>query len=168
MNNLIEKYIEKCKQACLLNVKLISPSDIVFDIRTQLKCRWGCKHTENSIKCSNRGLSYDEKIKAIEKYSQILLLHSNDAQQISRISLEIEKDAFLDGFYFAFALRACNLCKPCSLDIGKDCPNPEKIRPCDQSFGINIFETVKRLNLPIKVLTDKDEIPNRYGFVCIY
>lgn len=78
----------------------------------------------------------------VKKYSHILLLHSNSARDVSAAALKIEREAFLDGYYFAFAIRYCYLCDVCSLGKGKDCPFPEKIRPCDQSFGIDVYKTV--------------------------
>ena len=44
----------------------------------------------------------------VKQYKTILLLHSHDVQQLGKVILEIEKNAFLDGYYLAFALRTCN------------------------------------------------------------
>lgn len=62
----------------------------------------------------------------IKKYSHILLLHSNSARDVNTAALKIEREAFLNGYYFAFAIRYCYLCEACSLNIGKNCPFPEK------------------------------------------
>ena len=43
----------------------------------------------------------------------------------------------------------------------------KKIRPCDQSFGIDVFKTVSNVGFPIKVLQNKGDVQNRYGFVLI-
>jgi predicted metal-binding protein len=51
----------------------------------------------------------------VKEYKAILLLHSHDAGQFSKAILELERTAHLDGYYFAFALRPCNLCKECKL-----------------------------------------------------
>jgi predicted metal-binding protein len=103
----------------------------------------------------------------IKRYNHILLVHSNDARALSEAVLEIERTAFLNGCYFAFAIRFCNLCKACAVKDGKPCPTPEKVRPCDQSFGIDVYKTVGNLGLPCEVLQSKEGIQNRYGFVLI-
>ena len=42
-----------------------------------------------------------------------------------------------------------------------------KLRPCDQSFGIDVYKTARNLGLPCEVLQSKDDIQNRYGFVLL-
>lgn len=96
-----------------------------------------------------------------------MLVHAHNARLISSVLLQLEKTAFLDGHYFAFALRACNLCPACLLEKGKPCPTPEKIRPCEQMFGIDVYKTVRNLGFPCEVLKNEYEIPNRYGFLLI-
>ena len=103
----------------------------------------------------------------IQRYNHILLLHSQDARQLSIAVLEIERTAFLDGHYFAFAIRTCNLCKVCAVAQGNPCPTPDKVRPCDQSFGIDVYKTARNLGLPCEVLQNKQDIQNRYGFVLL-
>ena len=165
----MEKYIQMAKDLKMLDAKLITPDDLVFDIRAILKCRWGCEDCmdPDNIRCHPRETSLEERLAMIKKYKRILLLHSHDARQLSIAALVIEKAAFLDGYYFAFGIRCCNLCKNCHLDKGEQCPTPDKIRPCDQLFGIDMYRTATNLGLPIQVLQKKDDIQNRYGLVLI-
>ena len=164
----LEKYVQMAESMKMDHAKLISPSDIFFDIRAKLKCRWGCEDFfDQSIKCHTRNTSFQERIEMVKAYKRILLIHSPDAHELSKAVLEMEKAAFLDGHYFAFALRFCNLCKKCAVDKGETCPTPEKVRPCDQSFGINVYETTKKLGLPCEVLQSREDPQNRYGFVLI-
>jgi predicted metal-binding protein len=163
-----EKYIRLAKSLKAVNAKMISSRDIFFDIRAVLKCRWGCEDNfQNSIKCGTRDTSYQERIEMIKSYKNILLVHSHDAGELSVAVLEIEKTAFLDGYYFAFAIRACNLCKVCVAQQGDPCPTPHRVRPCDTSFGIDVYKTVRSLGLPCEVLQNKNDIQNRYGLVLI-
>jgi predicted metal-binding protein len=161
-----EKYVELAKSLKAIDARLISPQDICFDIRAILKCRWGCEDFfQNSIRCSTRDTSYQERVEMVKSYNNILLVHSHNAQELSAAVLEIERTAFLDGYYFACAIRTCNLCKVCP--EGKPCPTPEKVRPCDQSFGIDVYKTARQLGLPCEVLQSKGDIQNRYGFVLL-
>jgi len=162
------KYTDLAKSFKAVNAKIISPQDIIFDIRAILKCRWGCEDFfQNSIRCGTRNTSYQERIEMVNAYDNVLLVHSYDARELSIAVLEIEKTAFLDGYYFAFAIRTCNLCNICAVQQGDPCPTPEKIRPCDQSFGIDVYKTARNLGLPCKVLQREQDIQNRYGFVLL-
>ena len=135
---------------------------------SRLACRWGCEDFfEKSIKCHTRNTSYKERVEMINKYENILFIHSHDVREVSKAALEIERIAFLDGYYFSFAIRYCQLCKSCAVDQGKSCPTPEKVRPCDQSFGIDMYKTARKLGLPCDVLQNKEDVQNRYGFVLI-
>jgi predicted metal-binding protein len=164
----MKKYLDLAKELGLTNAVLISPKEISFDLRALLKCRWGCEdYFQDSLRCSVRGTTFEERLEMIKRYKHILLLHSHDAGQLSRAVLAIERAAFLDGHYFAFAIRTCNLCRVCAVQEGKFCPTPEKVRPCDQGFGIDVYKTVGKLGLPCNVLQRKDDLQNRYGFVLI-
>jgi predicted metal-binding protein len=163
-----EKYAAMAKSLKAINAKIITPTDICFDIRAILKCRWGCEYfSPDSIRCGMRDTTYQERVEMVKSYSHILLIHSRDARELSTAVLEIERKAFLDGYYFAFAIRTCNLCKVCADKKGNPCPTPEKIRPCDQSFGIDVYKTARNLGLPCNVLQSKNDIQNRYGFVLL-
>ena len=164
----MEKYIDLAKELKMVTAKIISPQDIFFDIRAILKCRWGCEDFfENNIRCDTRNTTFQERVEIVKRYNHILLVHSHDARELSVAVLEIERKAFLDGYHFAFAIRTCNLCKVCVVQQGNPCPTPDKVRPCDQSFGIDVYKTVRNLGLPCEVLQNKKDIQNRYGFVLL-
>ena len=164
----MEKYVHLAKELKMINAMIVSPKDIFFDIRAILKCRWGCEDfSDGNIRCQNRGMTYQERVEMVKKYDHILLVHSHDAKELSSAVLEIERRAFLDGHYFAFALRTCNLCNVCAVKQEAPCPTPDKVRPCEASFGIDVCKTARNLGLPCEVLQTKDDLQNRYGFVLI-
>jgi predicted metal-binding protein len=163
-----DKYIKMAKDLKMIDSRIISAGDIFFDIRAIFKCRWGCEEFFNrTAKCDIRNTSYSERIEMVKAYKNILFVHAHDAGELSKAVLEIERVAFLDGYYFAFAIRYCRLCKSCAVDQGKACPTPEKIRPCDSSFGIDVYKTARNQGLPCDVLQNKEDIQNRYGFVLL-
>ncbi|MFZ5642826.1 MAG: DUF2284 domain-containing protein [Bacillota bacterium] len=59
------------------------------------------------------------------------------------------------------------MCKSCNEKKGEPCPTPDKVRPCDQLFNIDVYKTARSLGLPCEVLQNKDETQNRYGFLLI-
>ena len=122
----MDKYIELAKKLGMENAKLITSKDICFDIRAILKCRWGCEDFfQQNIKCHSRDTTYQERMEMIKNYTSILLVHAHDEIKLSAAVLELERAAFLDGYYFAFAVRTCHLCDSCAVDQKKPCPTPE-------------------------------------------
>lgn len=165
----MEKYIGIAEQNGAEQALVISPEDIFFDRRVILKCRWGCEDQSepNRIKCGSRGLDFETARATVREYETILLIHHHDRVKLSQTARKIERAAFLDGHYLASALHCCNLCKSCSIDAGKPCPTPLRVRPCDQSFGVDVYKTARRLGLPCKPLQSETETQNRYAFVLI-
>jgi predicted metal-binding protein len=164
----LEKYVALAKQLKMVDALIISPADICFDLRALLKCRWGCEDFfERTVKCHDRGTTFEERVKMVKSYNHVLLAHSHNARDLSKAVLEIEREAYLDGLYFAFAVRSCNLCRACKVKKGGTCPSPERVRPCEGQFGIDVFKTVRRLGLPCEPLRNKDDVQNRYGFVLL-
>ena len=51
--------------------------------------------------------------------------------------------------------------------INMVCVNHKMMRPCPESFGVDVFATVGRFGLPIKVLKSYDEEMNRYAFLMV-
>jgi len=165
---MMEKYIQLAKGLNMVDALIVSPNQISFDIRAILKCRWGCEDFRpGNIRCDNRGTTYQERVEMVKRYNHILMVHSHDARELSKAVLEIERTAFLNGYTFAFAIRTCNLCETCSVKQGDPCPNPDKVRPCDSIFGIDVYKTARNLGLPCEVLKTKEDIQNRYGFVLL-
>lgn len=164
----MDAYINLAREMKMLDARIISMKDIVFDERALLKCYWGCESfMDNHFRCHKRNTTYTERRKMIEKYDKILLIHSHNARDVSKAVLEIERRAFLDGYYFSFAIRYCSVCRECSTEKGVPCIEPKKVRPCEAIFGIDVYRTVRNLGLPIEPLQDKDDVQNRYGFVLI-
>lgn len=164
----ISKYEKIAKKHKMNDIILINPQDIYFDKRARLKCRWGCDSSKGkTTKCDDRGFNVDEAEKTIKRYEKIFLLHSKDLCDLTHACLDLERELFLDGYYFAFTLRACNYCRDCDVNKGLNCKNPDKIRPCEEMLGIDVFKTVRELNLPIDVLKSEGELQNFYGFVLI-
>lgn len=164
----MEKYIKLARELRMVDAMVISPQQIFLDIRAILKCRWGCEDfLQGNIRCDKRGTTYQERVEMVKRYNHIVLLHSHDARELSAAVLEIERTAFLDGYYFAFGIRTCNLCEICAVKQGNSCPTPDKVRPCDSIFGIDVYKTARNLGLPCEVLQNRNDIQNRYGFVLI-
>lgn len=142
---------------------------IVFDPRTILKCMYGCSdwgfgHTCPSRKGSLMPWEYE---KVLRNYKRGIIIHSTDKKISQDVSFEIERQAYIDGFYFAFSMSDCALCEKCTGFSGAQCANPKKARPAFHSVGIDVFKTVRQFGLPIETLKDRSETVNWYSAVFI-
>jgi predicted metal-binding protein len=143
--------------------------DIEFDERTILKCMFGCQDWGKGCTCPSRAnnLSLKEYKEIFQKYKWGIIIHSTNKKKSQDISFELERVAFVDGYYFAFSLSDCACCKECMGLKDKSCANPKKARPAFHSVGIDVFKTVRRAGLPIKTLADENEEQNWYSAVFI-
>jgi len=143
--------------------------DIEFDPRTILKCAFGCTDWGKGLTCPSRanGLKPWEYEQVLKRYSWGIIIHSTEKRKSQEISFAVEREAFLDGYYFAFSLSDCDLCATCAGFAGAQCVHPKMARPAFHSVGIDVFKTVRKFGLPLDTLKSKDETPNWYSAVFI-
>ena len=168
MNNK-DYYIRKALELGADHAVLFDIKDIAFDSRTILKCMYGCSDWGKGHTCPSRpgSLKPWEYRKVFEEYSWGVIIHSTNKKISQDVSFAIEREAFLDGFYFAFSLSDCALCSECAGFKGKECLNPKKARPAFHSVGIDVFRTVHQFNLPLETLKNEHQQQNWYSAVFI-
>ncbi len=164
-----EKYIQKALKMGADHAVEFKTEDIVFDPRTLLKCMFGCGDWGKGHTCPSRPGSltpwqYEELFK---KYSWGIIVHSHDKKISQEASFAIESEAFTDGYYLAFSLSDCSLCKECMGFKSYDCVNKRKARPAFHSVGIDVFKTVQKFNLPLFTLKEMTEEQNWYSAIFI-
>jgi predicted metal-binding protein len=162
----MDKYVGMALEKGAVDAMIIDVADIVFDPRTYLKCAWGCEEF-GQLKCSPDLIKPWEAEPIFRRYSKALLVHTFEKKLNVDIAWEVERAAFLDGYYFAFALYDCSGCEICEASSRADCMHPEKARPGDDFVGIDVYATVRKFGLPIEVLTDREQRQDRYSFVFI-
>ena len=143
--------------------------NIVFDSRVILKCIFGCSDYGKIHTCpyQKSPLSMDEYKKIMQNYKSGIIIGCSDKHKSQEISYEIERLAFLDGYYFAFSLSDCGLCGKCAKSNDEDCRFPQKARPAFHSVGIDVFKTVRQLGLPINVLRSETDEQHWYSAVFV-
>jgi len=164
-----EKYISMAKEMGAENVVKFDIADIEFDPRVILKCIFGCTTYGKNHTCpfQKSPLTMEEYKQTLLRYKNGIIIHCKDAKVSQHISYEVERQAFLDGYYFAFSLSDCGLCKECSRIHNKDCNVPMKARPAFHAIGIDVFKTVHKFGLPLAVAQTKDDDTNWYSAVFI-
>lgn len=164
-----EKYIKRALEMGADDAVGFKIEDIEFDPRTLLKCMFGCGDWGKGNTCPSRpaSLSPWEYEKLFKKYSWGVIIHSKDKKISQNVSFAIESEAFTDGYYFAFSLSDCALCKECAGFKGLCCVNPRKARPAFHSVGIDVFKTVRKFGLPLNTLKSETDEQNWYSAVFI-
>jgi predicted metal-binding protein len=151
------------------NAVRFSIEDIVFDSRVILKCMFGCGDYGKLHTCpyQRSPLNMNEYREVFNNYKWGIIIGAKDKHTSQEVSYEIEKMCFFDGFYFAFSLSDCGICKECAKGVSENCRNPQKARPAFHSIGIDIFRTVRNFGFPIEVLKTQDDRQNWYSAVFI-
>lgn len=162
-------FVDKALEKGADHAVIFQLEDIEFDSRTILKCMFGCDDWGKGHTCPSRpgSLMPWEYKEVLSRYRWGIIIHSTDKHISQEASFEIEREAFLKGYYFAFSLSDCGLCAECTGHKGKPCANPKKARPAFHSVGIDVFKTVRKFNLPITPLKTHDETQNWYSAVFI-
>jgi len=164
-----EKYVQQAKDMGAKNSVIFKIEDIVFDPRVALKCIFGCPSYGKNHTCpfQKSPLSMEQYKDIFQYFSGGIIIGCKDSRTSQTISYEIERQAFLDGYHFAFSLSDCGLCKPCSRVNGEECRVPLKARPSFHGVGIDVFKTVRKFGLPLEVAQTHDDETNWYSAVFV-
>ncbi len=166
----MQKYVLSALEMGAADAVEFSIGDICFDSRTLLKCMYGCDSWGKNHTCPSRSgsPSMSEYREMFSRYKRGIIIHAHDKALSQRISFKIEGEAYRDGYYFAFSLSDCSLCKKCAAEDGLPCRNMHSARPAFHSVGIDVYKTVHNLGLPLRTLADADaEEQNWYSAVFI-
>ena len=176
----------------------VSTGQIVVAEWVRYKCRYGCPNYGRVLSCPPFSPTPGETKRLLAEYSTAVIIHAQTspepdrtpAQQhrhvnrcrdkLHRSVIEMERSAFLAGYYKAFALGAtpCYLCKTCVV-VKKPQPGGEHswtvprckhidiMRPPMDAFGIDIFQTAKNAGYDIGVLQSYSDTADLYALLLI-
>ncbi|MCL2498977.1 MAG: DUF2284 domain-containing protein [Defluviitaleaceae bacterium] len=163
------KYIQQALDMGARNAVRFEIGDIAFDPRVALKCIFGCPDYGRNHTCpfQKSPLNMKEYEEILSRYKWGIIIGCADKAASQRISYEIERACFLDGYYFAFSLSDCGLCKECSKITEEPCRVPAKARPAFHAVGIDVFKTVHKFKLPLAVALDHNAELNWYSAVFV-
>ena len=164
----IEKYAASAVKLGARDAKLISADTIVTAAWVRLKCQYGCGAYGNCLTCPPHSPTPEQTAGVLEGYKSALLVGGDEHLQVTRIVAKIEREAFLDGYYKAFAMGCgpCGLCDECNLDDA-ECLHPTEARPAMEACGIDVFRTVRDNGFPLEVARDQSSAQNYYGVVLL-
>ncbi|MHB8073049.1 DUF2284 domain-containing protein [Desulfosporosinus fructosivorans] len=136
-----------------------------------LRCQYGCDRYGQGH-CPPNSPSPQKTRDVLQDFSHALLLEGEPpGKRFQGRVLDAEREAFLAGFHKAFAYWAgpCVLCDSCAVGINDDgaCRNTRDARPSMEGAGIDVYETVKRAGLDLKILRNKGEFVRYFALLLL-
>lgn len=147
---------------------LLPASEIVTASWTRLKCMFGCEKYNTNLKCPPFGLDHNQTRELLSEYSYALILEgAPPGKEFHNKLLDLEKKAFLDGYYrsFSFIAGPCSMCLKCPED-GK-CRNPKLARPSMEGSGIDVYATCNNAGLSISPVSKKGDYVKYIGLLLL-
>jgi predicted metal-binding protein len=150
-----------------LHAKVIEPTSVIASPWVRLKCQFGCDGYGECLTCPPYSPPPEQTRSVLDSYQHGILVHSGDHVDISRLAYQVERTAFLSGFYKAFGLGSgpCRLCRRC--DVTQQCKYGMEARPSMEAAGIDVFQTVRDNGFSIEVLTSHQCRANYFGLVLV-
>lgn len=171
----IQTFCDEAKEAGALDAVIVSPSKQVFTAAwVRFRCQFGCSEYGQCLTCPPHSPTAETTRKILDEYAAGILLHSDDWQRVRKIGRELERNAFLAGYYKAlvFLCGPCWICKTCvavkpKRGVVAPCRHPDKARPAMEASGIDVFATARAAGLPIEVVESRRCPQNYYSLVLI-
>lgn len=164
-------YVELALELGAVDAVPFGIDDIRFDSRTLLKCMFGCADWGRNHTCPSRpaNASLEQYREMLSRYSWGVIVHCHDKESSQKISFELERRAFADGYYFALSLSDCANCPAgCAAEQGQPCRFVKKARPAFHSVGIDVFATVHGLGLPLYTLNDPERKQQQNWYSAVF
>ena len=136
---------------------------------TDLRCQFGCDRYGQGH-CPPNSPSPQKTREVLQDFSHALLLEGEPpGKRFQRRVLDAEREAFLAGFHKAFAYWAgpCLLCDSCAASITGMCCNTRDARPSMEGAGIDVYETVRRAGLNLRILRDKGDYVRYFALLLL-
>jgi predicted metal-binding protein len=163
----IKKLCNRARKLGADDAVVINPKQVETAEWVRLKCKYGCSGYAGTLCCPPYSPTPAQTRQVLDGYSKGILIHKR-GEGTRQITVELEGEAFLSGFYKAYSMGSgpCRLCRSaCSFEEG--CRHPEKARPSMEASGIDVFATVRKHKLPIEVVTDYEQEADFYGLVLL-
>ena len=160
------------------DIQFIRPSQIVTARWVRLKCQYGCKNYGTRYTCPPGSPTPAETRQVLDEYSKAYLIKyegflgfdtyppkdldkamTDLSLHVCKATYNMERHAFLSGFYKAFSYGAhrCRLCDICDvMEEHKGCRYPQEARPSLESAGIDVFQTSENAGMRTEIIQNKE------------
>jgi predicted metal-binding protein len=156
------------RKSGVIDVRIISPSQVETAAWVRLKCQFGCDGFGQCLVCPPFTPTPQQMRNVLDAYRRAILIHCLPDADVKAIAVELEQEIFLAGCWKAFGLGAgpCYFCKQCPVEE-KQCRHADRARPAMEACGIDVFSTVKKVGFPIEVVRQRRQCPNYYGLILV-
>ena len=163
----LSKYLEMALEAGARDAVVIPANLVQCAEWVRLKCQYGCGGYDRCRTCPPHSPTPEVTRRVVGEFKRAILIHGDHHTDVSAIAADLEREAFLDGFYRAFSFHSgpCHFCASC--DPAKPCRNPSRARPAMEAAGIDVFATARAAGLPLEVVRDDTCPQNYYSLVLI-
>ena len=147
--------------------RLIRAASVATAPWVRLKCQYGCDGYASSLCCPPRTPAPEETRRVIDGYKRAVLFEAGLGEP-KKIAVDLEREAFLAGYYKAFGLGAgpCELCpEGCAFDRG--CRRAPEARPSMEACGIDVFATARANGFTIDVVRAESDPAHYFGLLLL-
>ncbi len=171
----LKKLRQEARQLGAQDAVIVSPGQQVFTATwVRLRCQYGCPDYGQCLTCPPHAPGPELTRRMLDEYQAGLLLHGHNGEALRRISLTLERNIFLAGYYkaFAFLCGRCQLCKTCVALQAKGgkvaaCRHPELARPAMEAAGIDVLATARAAGLSIEVARSPESPADYFTLVLV-
>jgi predicted metal-binding protein len=172
LKDIYDKLIQMAISRGAASAKVIPIEDISVNDWVRQKCEFGCTQYGKKYTCPPYVQPPKETRKRLKEYDKALILKFGEIKDrmewrgIQKLMAELEREAFLNGLYKAFAYGAgtCKLCDECTADQiqtptlfdKRKCVYRRIARPSMEGVGIDVFQTAKNAGYELKVVPNED------------
>jgi predicted metal-binding protein len=159
-----KKFVTQALTAGAFEAKVIPVKNVVTAEWVRLKCQFGCDGYGNGLCCPPRTPTPEQMKRVLADYHHALIYsyvctpsdYRPKRRRMRRLVAELERAAFLDGYYKAFGLGdgPCRFCRECN--VAGDCRHTERARPSMESCGIDVYATARNSGIKLEVATRRD------------
>ncbi|MCG7843964.1 MAG: DUF2284 domain-containing protein [Methanomassiliicoccales archaeon] len=164
----------------------LSAHDVIVSDWVRFKCRYGCKGYAKHLSCPPYAPTPEETRRMLAEYDHALLLRFDgvpgrqgarpeDVPEdfhpwykelilwVNRTMHLLEKTAFYDGYYKAFAFGAypCIYCDHCVAEetdgtvdesVRRKCRHMDLVRPSMEAASVDVFATVRKVGWTLRTI----------------
>lgn len=162
------KWVYEAMASGFENAVKISASLVITAHWARTKCKFGCSVYGKNLQCPPCGIESDKTKKILNSYSTAIVLEGGPPGiDFHKKLLELEKKAFLAGYYKAIVFGAghCPVCKQCPED-GK-CLHPDLARPSMEGSGIDVYATAQNAGIELKPVKNKGDYVKYIGLLLL-
>jgi len=159
--------VDKAVELGAGEARIMDASEIAFDPRSFIKCRFGCRRWGRYWTCPpHMALSQETFMEAFGRYHKAIMIKSSDPKVGQEVTVAIEKEAMIQhGMGFAFALVLCVQCDECAYP--EPCRYPHLARPSMDAYGIDIGKTLEHTDFKVEFDKEGKLLPAWYSMVLL-